>query len=384
MRKTIVTALVILLVMLAVSCDNIPGLKSADTEDGFVTLSINTGETAGNSRSLTEALAKDNGHSVEIIFRNGTAPSTGPFTYTRKEAMFGQTVHMKIKVGTYGKDDAIVLVGKHNGSGNDYTLLGTGTVTSVNSADVSGDSTFNITSTTTGLTFTLTPLETDLTAGASDAASAGDAVFKIHEDTGSPKIEDNDAFAGLTAQGKNENVAWFQVPMSTSNIKASLTITGFEDTGSVIFRKDSVSLPVKFTHLSANPLAVTVANSLANPITPAVDAEIDGEFSFYFTTPAVLPDHYEQYLITFDIPVYVYGLFVPEVPAVPPNTPNPGDPGSPAVPAQNPGLAGAHNWHIRGGTTPDEADFTGNGNDAVALIVSEEPAGDEVGITITW
>ena len=138
MKKTIITALIALLIVLAfASCEGFfsePGAEQTQytyTEDGeqLVTVKVNTGGTAG-SRSLTDALARSEAIYVEVIFKY-TDPDTTDTTYYRADGYYGPTLKVKIPVASYDPadnidnpfgNDAIILIGKKS----DGTLLATG------------------------------------------------------------------------------------------------------------------------------------------------------------------------------------------------------------------------------------------------------------------
>jgi hypothetical protein len=372
MKKTIVTALVALLVMLAVSCDGIPGQKPEYDADGqeLVTLSVSVGETEG-SRSLIKATAQEEGNYVEVIFRRKNFPSAGVNTYYRAEAVKNTTILIKIPADTYAIDDAIVLYGTQGNK----TLLATGVVTGVTGSTFTPNTSFVINTSTTKITFTLTALEADISPSATTS-------FVIVNDSGSPAIEDtlfdNNTTVNVSNAGVQEK--WFQLPYGSDDIEAILTINGLDVTGASknIIRSGTDSDSVKFmgpdgTNHPINP-TVTFGADLPTPTPVALGTVATGVINLKFTTkfsPAPSLTHNGQYMIILDIPVVGFAKYVPEVV-------------SPPTPAVNPSLSAAITWHIRGGIVPSQYDHTKNENEGIPLLVLHEPATDGIGIEILF
>jgi len=322
MRKTFVTAFVALLAVLAVvSCDSIlTGEKPEYTADGrrLVTLSVNTGVTEDNSRSLTDTLAKQQDRKwVEVIFRDTAGD------YWRGEGYLGVVPTIKIPVGDYYIDDAVLLIGKKS----DGTLLATGTLTGA-SLSVA----IEVKDTTTTISFTAVSLVSDIHAGASSN-------FDIVETSGTPDpVEDakGGVFQGKTKLGQFDSQPCFQVPTEVTGIEASLSFTaGFAGTGVNIFVNGTPK--VNFNNLSGPVITPT-------GITPAdTDPVGTGKIEFKFSTPALPADTLiGEYIITFNIPVVAY----------------------------DPAIDDIITWNIRAGTKTG-MDFTGGGEDGVVLLVAD-------------
>jgi len=325
MRKTFVVALVALMVMFAVtSCDNIPVPGSEPVEytaDGrqLVTLTVNVGGTV-NGRSLTDPLAKAGADFVEVVFKKGS-------DIFRAEGVFPTPIKIKIPTGSYTIDEAIVLVGRES----DYVLLATGVMSGT--TPVSSGSDFQISDSTTKITFTVQSLTANIKAGGGS--------FEIAENTGSPTaIEDNPDFAGKTAVGSygadpNKN-PWFQLPSNTSGIDATLTIAGLSATGSKIVRASGVNAvtasKVTLTAEDLPSIAVSSPN-VGDPIT-------NGQITITLATPVNIANSPNRYGIIFNVPVVGYES----------------------------GIQNQVTWVIRGGTI-NGFDHTNSGNDSIPLLV---------------
>jgi len=353
MRKVIVTAFVALLAILAfATCDN---NLAGQNDDGMVTLSISTGETAaGNSRSLTDALAHDEANYLEVIFKYASGAK-----YFRAGSPWAlrNSLKITIPVGTYATgtaNDAILLIGRRS----DGTLLAIGKLNGSNVVTADGDT----------VKFTVSSLEASLSVAAPatyDDTTLGpySPSFAINETS----LIDTTWLAGFSKKGTYEGVddsKCFQVPVSKNGITATLTITNLYNSGSSIILVDGTKLTpavpvtdqVKFNLLSttdtvsAVALTNTVGENLGDTTTPK-------PITFTFTTGT-----YEaQYYITFKIPVAGFAVYVP---AVTTGTP---------TPEENPGLKNALTWFIRGGTIADLPDTTGDGEEGVALVVTSAP-----------
>jgi len=333
MRKTIFTALVTLLVMLAVvSCDNALGAdKSEYTADGMVTLSINTGGSAvastNNSRSLTSANSRSKAGWVEVIFKSTTTTE-----YFRGEGSFSENLTLKVPVKVDLAYDAIILIGR-----NDGTLLATGKTT-----------TGTITTATT-VSFNVTPLKSNISAATVPADPGPPSVAAVPPDF---KIDATSVWASTVptrADQKFENgpgsvQPCFLAPYNsgTSIIKASLTVNGFTDTGDSI-KVTATPISVKFIPLgSASTINPNITRpTTGNAIAPTASTDPTLEFTFTTTTAG-------QYMITVDIPVRGFDQTKSDF----------------------------REWHIRGGITPPdqaELDFTGTDTkNAIALLVTDE------------
>lgn len=327
MRKTILIALAALLVMLAASCDN-SGFVAGER---LVTLSVKSDKPiglatdGGNSRSLTTANAQSEKAYVEVIFQD-TDTSATP-RYWRAAGPYKETtggIDLKVKVKTGKRYNALILIGSDDG-----TLLATGKP--ADAITVSTDST---------VTFYVNALKSNISPV---TVGSVDPDFSIDTDG----IWDS-SFASTADKFKNgpgDTRPCFLAPAdSTTDLKATLTIHGFDDftpsggssitgTGDNIFVK---GIPkVTFTKIGSAP-AIT-----ATDITPLINTAIttDGELKFNFKTTDS-----GQYEITFEFPVVGFAVDVPQ------------------------GLT----WHIRGGTASG-LDFIGTGSEeAIALLVTDD------------
>jgi len=345
MRKTIVTALIALSVMLALaSCDSPMNAKSGD---GLVTLNVNaptlnantpTDETAGKARSLTNTLAKAEANLVEVIFRKEqSTPGTYKYYRAAGRRSSADPLLITIPVGDYKIEDALILLGRNV----DKTLLATGIVSAVDSTAVASTAgtTFTIAADTSSITFTVTELAADISPTASSA-------FKIDLSSISGSgFEGTGTGTGKTIGKSEDGFSFFQVPTSKANIKASLVISNLSATaGNIIYAGGGA---VSFTP------ALSAAPTLNNPVTGASLKAVnsgtsnyaEGEIAFTFTTGSVTDTEHK---VKFDIPVYGY---VSTVPAA----------GTAAI-----------TWHIRAGTQ-DKMDFDGTGGEGVALLVKDDP-----------
>jgi hypothetical protein len=327
MRKTIVTALVVLLVMLAiVSCDSFSALPGAEkpeyTVDGerLVTVRVNISGTSGG-RSLTGPLAKQEANYMEVIFRRGTK-------YYRAVGSVNDSLPIRIPAGEYSPTDAIMLIGRLS----DHRLLATGALSATK--DVQSTNT-----TTSTITFSVV----SLTANISTTGTA----FKIKEDSGNPKINIQTGFTttDITKQGLIDDLPCFQVPTEIEDIEASLAITGFASTGTIITVTGAPIItfaPTEATGMDA--LSATFFDSDGDPATFPAAIGTDGTIRFKFTTG----DDGGQYKVTFNIPVVGFS-------------------GTAVIP-------GRITWEIHGGTNTG-IDYIGTeGGSGFKLLVAASPA----------
>jgi len=332
MRKTIVTALVTLLVILAVSCDNGLGTdktvdKTEYTADGqrFVTLKV--GGTVG--RSLTDANAKGARNFVEVIFRREFP--AGSYTYYRTSGFYGEQLSIKVPKVKYEVTDAVILIGKKDGT--EYTLLAVGKLGSALDLPASVPS---------SIIFTVSSLTANLSAEAASPAFA---------------ITNSTDFWGVSAsviskQGKYmDTQPSFQVPKQ-AGITASLTISDFPSSGPVLAPAASPAPAAKISLITNSSTTIPATPDSPTPVT------VSGTtctFDFSFDTSSATEG---TYIITFSIPV--------------------------AFGTDGDGLG----WVIRGGTIKDVADPSGtNQAEGVLLTVSTAAYVESVYLPIgtpTW
>jgi hypothetical protein len=278
MRKTFVIALVALSVSLVLaSCDIIPTPGSGNAPDGLVKVKVNINEVGSDSRSLTLALAKDWDY-IEVFMKDGP----GGTEWVHGADSIGE-LFLTIKTGTYQVNESLILLGTASGTKN--ILQAAGRLDS---------SSLVVAPTTTFLTFNVTALKANLYADVVDGASSA---FSISTDfTGD--------FAGFNPNSgtwTTGSYKCFQVPISKTNIAASLSIGGFASTDGLTVAGTDIlmtAIPtVTFTRLSGS-------GSITSP-TPSVPAAIGAigagplAISFAFDSPATV----STYRITFEVPV---------------------------------------------------------------------------------
>jgi len=329
MRKTFVTALIALLVMLAVSCDNV---NTGQNDDGLVTLNVNTGGTAG-SRSITDTQAKDTADYVEVIFKSGS-------DYYRANGYQGANLKVKVPAGTYDNSNTLILIGKKS----DGTLLafGTATTTVTVGPGEAPDPT---------ITLSASSIETNISAGTgTDFVITNTNIVAVNPAFTTTVVNNGVFFDGTTA--------CFQVPTGVvattypDGIEVTLGLTNadFSTLGDRIKVQSSAN-PVKFTPIGSSPPI--------NPITGSVKPTTDlsaGEIEFAFNTTTTEG----KYAITFDFPVVGYSLAWSAGKGSQPLT-----------------------WHIKAGTEPSY-DFGGDTaeNETVPLIVVNNPTEPTFGIIV--
>jgi len=295
MRKTIVIALIALLVILA-SCDSGFGVPDADKAakydaDGreLVKLNITTSGALGttgaldNSRSLSNALAREQGEAnfVEVIFK-------GTNQYYRATGLFGGAIPISIEKTTYTTADAIMFIGKMV-SPTDYTLLAvgylTGTIDLKNSAPSDGKVNFALASSLYALL----------------NVKAATPAFEITEST----INSVSGWeeADLYKTGYVGSLPSFQVPKTATatNIGAKLTIGGFPVISVPPVLAVNAAPTVTFTPNGTESLPPSVATLST---TSAAFASGNCVLSFTFDTSLASAG---AYIITFKIPVIFSG-----------------------------------------------------------------------------
>jgi len=328
MRKTIATVFVVLLAILAVSCDSVLGVPNEDKAakydaDGreLVKLNITTSGALGNSRSLTNALAKIDVDFVEVIFKGSTQ-------YYRATGGFGGAIPISVEKKDYTTADAVMFIGKMV-STTDYKLLAVGYLTGTLSLKSNpGSTTANFT-----LANSLNAL-LNVNAPTSPSPANGPA-FAITDSfiktvTG---WTDDDHFKN----GRVGSLRCFQVPKDSSMtaIPATLTIGGFP----------AISSPPVIT--PATPTVTFTKNNNENSVpvvgtlnaSSAVINNTTGNCVLTFTFDTSGAD-VGAYIITFNIPVGFDG--------------------------DSAGLA----WNIRGGTLPGIAESNAAGSKAEGVLIS--------------
>jgi len=367
MKKTIITAFVVLLVMLAfVTCDGFitePGAEKAEyTADGqkLVTLKVNISGTAGNSRSLSDLIARGAANYAEVIFRQNLAsdPINDPpvYKYYRGQGFFRLPITVKVPVQVYDEGEAIILIGRRIGT--DTQLLATGIVTG--GCDLP-DLLANATSSTITVSFTVTSLVADLTADAStpaftiDPTSLTDTTFTDYLNLGS--FNDDEDLC-------------FLVPINETAISATLAIDGFSDTNDkiivtsiddiVIFTEQDSSMSA----ISSSDITITSLDLSPSGGAPIVNTlNSSGELTFEFATSTA-----GLYIITFNIPVVGFAKYVPVAGTTPSTTP---------------GLENQIIWYIRGGTSSGAAFVQEEDpNEGVALQVAADRHQQSIPIVI--
>jgi len=310
MKKTIITALVVLFVMLMfATCDNIitePGAEKPEytyTADGrkLMTLKVNTGGTAG-SRGINQTIA-ETADWVEVIFE----ASDGKFYKT--EGANGLTLTITLPVETYDVDKAVALIGKKitipastptDPDTYEYTLLAIGYLSEqAKLAEVSK------------VTFSVAPLEVNLSAAANTlgttiAANVYKSSFKIIDTwiIGTELFKDINPSTGSnvdnTIKGKflGDNSPCFLLPTDRTKTEVSLTIGGLDDTSSLISVDKDADLDDGVVIFNYFPKTTSKASELkaTNIVidrTNGLDLNFDLE-----TTDA------GKYVITFEIPVF--------------------------------------------------------------------------------
>jgi hypothetical protein len=144
MKKTIFAVLVVLLALLAVTCDSVvfsttgagPGQAAPPPEPGYVTINIGVADNS-RGRAVTAATAQSQSDLFEAVFVYDLGG--GNQTIARGTGTPGSGWTMTVpKVNyDYGNNKAVIFAGKSNGTSN--VLLGIGTITTgANLANATG------------------------------------------------------------------------------------------------------------------------------------------------------------------------------------------------------------------------------------------------------
>jgi hypothetical protein len=163
MKKTILAALVILLAVLAVTCDSALDADKEPlqyTEDGrpLIPLTINAPKMI---RALTADLAKGLVDYYEVAFKDPSFNGTTNTKIYRTSWNYSRTGRIAVPSGDYtGAAKAVLFAGRYN----DKTLYAVGIITSTSEGAFT-----EIKPTTTSVTFTLSPLLNDVSTVVADS-----------------------------------------------------------------------------------------------------------------------------------------------------------------------------------------------------------------------
>ncbi|MDR1803195.1 MAG: hypothetical protein LBQ94_06260 [Treponema sp.] len=151
MKKTVFAALVVLLALLAVTCDGgfIPsGKPAAGGEVEYVTVTIGVSERA---RTMSQPLAADEIDFYEVVFKAGSEILRGTASVSGGVITPNPWI-VTIPIGTYAGDTnkAVLFAGKSN-SATDKTLLAVGEITSNPYITVNSPVTFTLYAIRTGV-----------------------------------------------------------------------------------------------------------------------------------------------------------------------------------------------------------------------------------------
>jgi len=174
MKKTILAVLVVLLALLAVTCNNgllapgavnkVDGGGDEPVPDGFVRISIGIGE--GRGRAMSGTLNTAEVDFYEVVFKKGNTvvKSTADWNGTQltpEGGSLGNTWTVIVPVGDYnpvtGDTDAVLFAGRKT----DKMLIGIGVITDTN--DGSSTGTAVIDGDTVSITFTLSAITSNIT-----------------------------------------------------------------------------------------------------------------------------------------------------------------------------------------------------------------------------
>ena len=344
MKKMWLGGFAVLLILAMAGCDGLAfgSIKDGDsvqyTEDGrqMVNLTINT----GGARALTQALAQAGINYYEVVFYDGT-------TYYRTAGYKGQTLKLWVPPDTYASDStgkcAVVFAGNDPGNG-DNTLLAVGKLSLPANGIIDG--------TTTGVTFTLTALTTDVKA-------APDTSFVVTN--GAPGAGDPYG----TVDYLNTTAPYFLIDRNLTSATATYTIGGMSTSamasggsGPDMVLGDFVMVKSEGT-LASWGLTSTEPTHTLTPVTPGTPAIAPasgaigtaGELTLTFDTPNAVGWGY----INIDVPVCALATTIPN----------------------------GTLWHIRGGLKNQLADTGSTGNSTGGGIILGIGSPSSIGITIT-
>jgi hypothetical protein len=372
MKKTLFALFAVLLASFLATCDFFePPAEEAppdSTEDGMVRLTINV---AGVGRALTTSNAQGAVNYYEVVFKavDGTLYQV-EFGLSASDA--ARTII--IPPDNYsGAGKAVMFAG--NKAGDDYTLLAVGVITAT-AGGASAGSNANITTSTTGVTFTLSALKNDVNNTATDP---GSSTFKIIGPTHaavtqlnySTVASDSTGDAIPTATGGGPLYPVFPIPPAGYN--PSGDHTDYDNLTENIVGEYSITLPHSASVILQAPWSLDSAaynggGTDTGTTIPATELTPKAN-----TTGAALSTVGDPPICTF--------IFTVDVSSLTPAT----DDGLCAVSIDVPVYAlsptaklAATNavgstkvWHIRGGTTNATPDGIGGNGGAVILAVGK-------------
>jgi hypothetical protein len=256
----------------------------------------------GGARSLTTEIAQAAWDYIEVVF----ALDTGG--YYVGSAVKGNDIHFALPVGDY---EAVMFAGVGNGT----RLLAVGVATDVDGtgppAFDASTGTLTIVPDTTTITFTLSPLETDI----------ADDSFLITEPTTPVDYASPSPIPTCTIDGKV--TPYFQVPSNNNSIEGTFTIGGFSVPDADLFESSTldqlffmagdatagidiissgISAYNQTTNVSLAPVVVT------GTITAAAISTGDLVLEFGLTTPSTPGLMEGLSKIRFDVPIQAFTL----------------------------------------------------------------------------
>jgi len=349
MKKTVFALFAVLLVLSLATCDlfeppagiegNLP--KPTDGNREMVRLTIGVGNN-GISRALTLPQAQANVNILEVAFTDGTD--------VYRTSWNGGDTYLDVPAGDYtGPEKAVVLAGYDNGSGIDLTLLAVGKITNINGGGDLGASPAIIDKTTTGVTFTLIPLEGGVT---NTIASA----FHILGPT-SLSLQTNDGTKGISTYNDTFPYPVYTLPARYNysvNDSGAANPSGLNTTENVIGQwnftnsyyaglKQKGSWTVASTYTISEIGSEPKVEVGVTPRFPRANDSIDGKFYFTINLGNVSGGYSK---ISMKAPVVAIKDTV------------------------SPNGTAALTWNIRGGINNDELDLdTGSGSDGGAVLL---------------
>ena len=294
MKKAIFTALVVLLALLAVTCDNALMSQKLSSEalpaagPDFVTVGINI--SAGRSRALdktqAQSIVEAAGGFYEVVFVKGGAPAITVRDNTERTGF--STWKVTVPKASYtdtntGADKAVLFVGRDS----DKTLLAIGTLASPG-AD------FTVVPPPASVTFELTTITSAL-----DATPANSAFNITHADAPPGKYIVK-VLSGPADGGAVSNALVHQIPKGLSGVAGTYTFKGL--TAGVVsivnaearFKPasidDGVSITTGVTSAAVSGTTLTVQTTLNTPNAPGY-AKISVEVPVFAISTDKSPDY---------------------------------------------------------------------------------------------